>query len=162
AEALVARPRDPTDNATPSGASLAADLLARLGDLLGDADLLRRATWVLETATEAMSRYPQAFGHALGVADLLVHGATELALVGDPSSADFQALARAAGAEYAPSLVVAGGTPTVDVALLADRPLQGGRATAYLCRHYACEAPVTDPDALRARLHALIPARENS
>ena len=63
-------------------------------------------------------------------------------------------LARAAGEEYAPSLVIAGGESTAEIALLADRPSLEGRATAYLCRHYACEAPTTDPEALRAQLKA--------
>jgi len=158
-EALVARPRDATDNATPSGSSLAVELLARLGDLLGDADMTRRAAWVLETGVEAMARHPQAFGHALGVADLSIEGATELALVGDPAAEDFQALARAAGESYAPSLVLAGGASTAEIGLLADRPLRDGRATAYLCRHYACAQPVTEVDALREQLRALTPPR---
>ena len=43
-ERLVTRPRDITDNATPSGTSLAAELLARLADLLQDESRRRRAT----------------------------------------------------------------------------------------------------------------------
>ena len=155
AEQLVARPRDATDNATPAGSSLAADLLARLGDLLGEPEHLRRAAWVLETVAEAMMRYPQAFGHALGVADLVVHGATELALIGDPADDDFRALAAAAAREYAPSLVLAGGASTAEIALLADRPRRDGRATAYVCRHYTCEAPTTEPEELAAQIRAV-------
>jgi uncharacterized protein YyaL (SSP411 family) len=155
-ETLVTRPRDITDNATPSGTSLAAELLARLADLLHDESMRRRATYVLETMAEPMARHPAAFGHALGVVDLLVRGAIELAIVGDPASDDFRALSRAAAERYVPSLVLAGGHArnAPEIALLADRPTKSGRATAYVCRNYACEAPVTDAAALAAQLDA--------
>ena len=155
-ESLVTRPRDVTDNATPSGTSLAIELLARLGELLHEPTMRRRATYVLETLAEPMARHPAAFGHALGVTDLLVHGAVELAIVGDPAADDFRALERAAAERYVPALVLAGGPPehAGDIALLADRPARDGRATAYVCRDYTCEAPVTDAGALGAQLDA--------
>ncbi|MFL5614679.1 MAG: thioredoxin domain-containing protein [Gemmatimonadaceae bacterium] len=153
-ETLVTRPRDATDNATPSGTSLAVELLARLAELLQDESMRRRASYVLETLAEPMVRHPAAFGHALGVADLLVRGAIELAIVGDPAAEDFRALTRAAAERYVPSLVLAGGAPrrSAEIALLADRPAPGGRATAYVCRNYTCDAPVTDASALATRL----------
>ena len=155
-EPLVTRPRDVTDNATPSGTSLVTELLARLADLLQDESMRRRAVYVLETIAEPMARHPAAFGHALGTADLLVRGAVELAIVGDPLSDEFRALTRAAAERYVPSLVLAGGPARAAgaVALLADRPTTGGRATAYVCRNYACDAPVTDAAALGAQLDA--------
>ena len=154
AEALITRPRDLTDNAMPSGNSLAVELLLQLAELTGDDDLRRRAEWTLETLAEPLARYPLAFGHLLGAADLVVHGAVELALVGDPAAPDFAALARAAAARYVPSLVIAGGAPDAagDVALLAGRPAVGGRATAYVCRRYTCDAPTSDPAALMEQL----------
>ena len=156
AERLITRPREVTDNAVPAGNSLAAELLLRVGDVLHDEPLLRRGRRAVETLAEPMARYGQAFGHLLGAADLHVHGAVQLALVGDPAADDTRALHRAAFAAHVPSLVVAGGLPewSAGIALLADRPLQGGRATAYVCRGYVCELPVTDPAALDARLRA--------
>ena len=153
-EALVVRPRDVTDNATPSGTSLAAELLARLAELYHDADARRRATWIVETQIQTMQRYPSAFGHALGVADMLINGAVELAIVGDPAAADFKELERAAAERYVPSLVIAGGapSPTGEIALLAGRAMQDGRATAYVCRSYACEAPATSAEVLVRQL----------
>jgi uncharacterized protein len=156
-ENLVTRPRDITDNATPSGTSLAAELLLRLGDLLGDSDMTRRATFVLETVSEPMARYPLAFGHALTAADVAVFGATEVALVGDPRASDFHALARAAASVYVPTLVLAGGAPGTsdDIGLLRDRPLRNGAATAYVCRGYSCDAPTNDPTIVQAQLTTL-------
>jgi uncharacterized protein YyaL (SSP411 family) len=156
-ERLITRPRDVTDNATPSGTSLTAELLLRLSEVLHDADMRRRAIYVLETLAEPMAQHPAAFGNLLSTADMAVHGAVELALVGDPGRADFRALAGVAADQYVPSLVMAGGRPgeAEDVALLAGRPATGDRATAYLCRHYTCDAPVTEPAALANQLRGL-------
>jgi len=149
---LPTRPRDVTDNATPSGTSLAVELLLRLGDLLGEPELTRRASFVLETLAEPMARFPLAFGHALCAADFSVNGAVEVAITGDPAAADFAALDRAVARTFVPSLVLAGGRETDGIALLADRPAIDGRATAYVCRGYACERPVTDPVGLFEQL----------
>jgi uncharacterized protein YyaL (SSP411 family) len=154
-ERLVTRPRDVTDNATPSGTSLAVELLARLADLLQNEDMRRRASYVLETLAEPMAQHATAFGHALGAADLLVRGAVELAIVGDPQADDFRSLTRAAAERYIPVLVMAGGSgPDSDVPLLMDRSAPHGRATAYVCRNHSCDAPVTDPAALAAQLES--------
>jgi hypothetical protein len=155
-EALLTRPRDTTDNAVPSGTSLAVDLLLRLAELFGDAERRQRAKRVLESLSEPLARYASAFGHMLGVADMAVHGAVEVALAGDPATEDFRALAHAVGEEYVPSLVIAGGqTPAdapADIALLADKVPLRRQATAYVCRRYLCDEPVTDPEALPGQL----------
>jgi len=154
-EALITRPREPTDNAVPSGTSLAVELLARMAELYHDVDDRRRATYVLETLAPMIARYPTAFGHMLGAADMIVNGAVELALVGDPESADFMSLERAAAQRYLPSLVLAGGREAGDIALLQGRPMRDGTATAYLCRNYACDEPATSADLLDRQLDAL-------
>jgi uncharacterized protein len=153
-ETLITRPKDVTDNAVPSGTSLGVELLVRLAELFDDADARRRATHVAESLAPFVDRYPLAFGHLLGAADMLIRGAVELAIVGDPKSADFNALERAAAGRYVPALVVAGGTPRHDgeVALLRGRDMRDGHATAYVCRSYACEAPATTAAALEEQL----------
>jgi uncharacterized protein YyaL (SSP411 family) len=160
-EALLTRPRDVTDNATPSGTSLGVELLLRLGDVLGDSDMLRRANYVLETIAEPMARYPLAFGHALTAADIVVHGALELAMMGDPDADDFRALGGAAASIYVPSLILAGGLPenAQSITLLENREMRGGRATAYLCRGYVCDEPATAPQQLRRQLESAIGSR---
>ncbi|HEU4566200.1 MAG TPA: thioredoxin domain-containing protein [Gemmatimonadaceae bacterium] len=150
AEVLVARPREVTDNATPSGTSLAVELLLRLAELTGEEEARRRATRVLETLGEAMARHGAAFGHLLGAADLAINGAVEVALVGAPERLDFVSLRDEIARHYLPALALAGGLPeeAAGVALLDGRPMRDGRATAYVCRQYACEAPTTDPATL--------------
>jgi uncharacterized protein YyaL (SSP411 family) len=160
-ERLITRPRDITDNAVPSGTSLAAELLARVAELGHDVDARRRATYVVETLAPLMLRHPTGFGHLLGVADMLVHGATEIAIVGDPAADDFRTLEQVVASRFVPSLVLAGGDPAEGerIALLEGRTVRDGTlATAYVCRNYACEEPATTPDHLAAQLEALVPA----
>ena len=153
-QTLIARPRELTDNAVPAGNSLAAELLLRLGDLTGRDDDRRRGAWIVETLGEPLTRYPSAFGHALGAAELAVHGATEVALVGDVGAVDFEALVRETASHYLPSLVLAGGSASTSesLPLLRNRQTLGGKASAYVCRHYVCDAPVTDPRDLGEQL----------
>jgi uncharacterized protein YyaL (SSP411 family) len=156
-EALITRPRDVTDNAIPSGSSLAAELLLLLGDLFAEGEYTRRAAYLLETIAEPMARYPTAFGHALGAADLVVRGAVEVAIAGDPADERFGALSGVVANRYVPSLVLAGGERkgAKGIALLEGR---GGReAVAYVCRSYACDAPTSDPEVLALQLDALRP-----
>jgi hypothetical protein len=157
-EALVTRPRDVTDNAMPSGTSLAVDLMLRIAELTGDAELRRGASIVMETLAEPMVRYGPAFGHLLGAADMAVHGAVEVALVGRPGEPGFDALARTVAAQYIPSLVLAGGEPSSSqgLALFEGREMRNGKATAYVCRQFTCESPVTTSEALRDQLERAI------
>ena len=158
-EALITRPRDVTDNAVPSGNALIADLLLRLSVVSGEPRGAEHARQGCDEMSEALSRHPTAFGHLLGVADMALHGATEVALVGDVDSATFTALREALSSRYVPSLVVAGGAPAPDssLALLRGRSAEPGGATAYLCRQYQCEAPTSDPAELIEQLSAIHP-----
>jgi uncharacterized protein YyaL (SSP411 family) len=151
-ETLITRPRDIPDNAMPSGTSLAVELLLRLAELFDDAEARRRATYVVESLAQSMTRFPTAFGNLLGSADMIVHGAVELAIVGAVGSPDFTALERTAAESYVPSLVIAGGEPAAEVALLAGRTARDGRATAYVCRGYTCDEPATSGEMLAEQL----------
>jgi uncharacterized protein YyaL (SSP411 family) len=161
AEQLITRPRDSTDNATPSGTSLAVELLLHLSELEHDEEYRRRAVYTIETLAEPMTRFPTAFGHLLGCADMEINGAIEVALLGDSASAAFRALERAVAGQYVPSLVLAGGEARKSsrVKLLEDRPLVDGKPTAYVCRGYTCDRPVTEPDALSDQLETAAKAR---
>jgi uncharacterized protein len=154
AETLITRPRDATDNAMPSGTSLAVDLLLVLAELTHDADMRRRASFVLETMATPLIRYPSAFGHILGAADMAVNGAVEVAIAGSPGDKSFQALLHEVATHYVPSLVLAGGADTRGIALMEGRAPTRGAATAYVCRSYACEEPATSPEKLASQLEA--------
>jgi uncharacterized protein YyaL (SSP411 family) len=143
-ERLIVRPRDLTDNALPSGNSLACDLLARLGILMSIDEFRRMASSMVDALAEPIGRHPLAFGHLLGVADMLVNGSTELAIVGSPAAPGFTALDRAAAQTFIPALIVAGGVDET-IPLLAGRSTVNGAAAAYVCRNFVCDRPITDP-----------------
>jgi uncharacterized protein YyaL (SSP411 family) len=154
AERLITRPRDVTDNATPSGTSLAVELLLHLADLQQDTEYHRRAAFCLDALAEPMLRFPTAFGNLLSCADMELYGAIEVALIGEKSHPPFKALERAVAGRYVPSLVLAGGAPRSrsSIKLLENRPLVDDKPTAYVCRSYTCDKPVTDPDSLSDQL----------
>ncbi len=154
AESLISRPRDTTDNAMPSGTSLAVDLMLSISELTEDADMRRRATFVLESIATPMMRYPTAFGHMLCAADMAVNGAVEVAITGKRGDKEFGALEHEVAVHYVPSLVLAGGSDDADglIALLKDRQAGSRKAKAYVCRSYRCEEPATTPEVLAAQL----------
>jgi uncharacterized protein YyaL (SSP411 family) len=106
-----------------------------------------------------MTQHPSAFGHLLCALDTYLGPVKQVAVAGDPASDDTRALLDVVFAPFLPDKVVAvrppgreGDAAAAAIPLLADRPQQGGRATAYVCEHYTCQLPVTTPDALRAQL----------
>jgi uncharacterized protein YyaL (SSP411 family) len=153
-EQLLVRPREVTDNATPSGTSLVAELLLLWSQLDEEPEWRSMAETIVSRVGEAIGVYPQALGHIAGVAEAVVNGSAQLALVGDPSDAAFHAMTRRVGRVFVPSLVVAGG-PLDDEAhpaLMRDRVTVDGLPTAYVCRAYTCSVPTTDPDELERQL----------
>jgi hypothetical protein len=151
ADRLLTRPKELFDNALPSGSSLAAEVLQRLGLLMGDGELEEAGIGALRSMRDLMARAPTGFGAALGALDLYLGPSRELAIVGTP--AERGPLVAEAWREYRPRLVLAaaeaGETP---VPLLAGRGLVGGRAAAFVCERFACRLPVTSVEDLRAQL----------
>jgi len=153
-EQLIARPKDLFDNATPSGNAVAADVLLRLAALTANPDYQRAAQGVLELLQQPMTRYPLGFARSLSAADFLLSTPKEVVIVGDQADQDTQALLRVVFEPFLPNKVVAGvdGAHTADLPLLEGRERRYGHATAYVCEHYVCQAPTTDPEELRAQL----------
>jgi hypothetical protein len=152
AEALVARPQDPGDNATPSGWTAAAQALLTYAALTGSEPHRAAAERALGVVRAIGPRHPRAIGWGLAAAEAALDGPREVAVVGSRGDAAASALLRTALMGAAPGLVVAVGDPAEapGVALLRDRPLVGGRAAAYVCRRFVCAAPVTTPEELAA------------
>ena len=153
-ERLVVRPQDVTDNATPSGTSMAADVLLRAGTLLGEAGWVARATQLLERLGPVAAEAPTAFGRLLTALDFRLGKPVEIALIGDPLSPDTQALLREVRSRYLPNRLLAQ-APEEDgagIPLLRARGRLDGRATAYLCEGFVCQAPTTDPAELSRQL----------
>jgi uncharacterized protein YyaL (SSP411 family) len=157
AEALVVRPRDVIDNATPSGTSAAASALLRLGALLDENRFTTIATQVLERIAPLMAEAPSAVGNALCSLEVVLATPREVAIIGRADDVERQAMLRALDERYLPTVTIAARTPDdaeaeALVPLLAGRGEVAGRTAAYVCERYACRAPVTATGALLAEL----------
>jgi hypothetical protein len=149
-----ARQKDLDDSPTPSGGASAAFGLLRLARLTGEFEYERHALDVLRVRAPIVGEHPHGFGHALQALDFYLASVREVAIVGAGDGSDdagVAMLAQVVRGRYAPHVVLAGGDGD-DVPLLEGRTAVDGRAAAYVCEHFACQAPVTEPDALAAAL----------
>jgi uncharacterized protein YyaL (SSP411 family) len=141
-----ARRKDFEDSPVPAGNSSAAFALLRLARLSGCADYEEQASAALALLAPIAPRHPLAFGHALQAFDFGLARVREVAIVGPEPGP----LVRTARTSFRPHMVLAGGSGAVP--LLEHRAPVDGRAAAYVCEHFACQSPVTEPDQLAALL----------
>jgi uncharacterized protein YyaL (SSP411 family) len=153
-EALVLRPRDPMDNATPSGNSLAVELLLRGARLWEDEEFERVALRALSREMEPMKRFPSAFGRLLSVFSQAMTPTVEVSLLGNPLDPSFRHLLRTAHGPYIPTRMVVGGDPNTlpGIPVLEGRKPIDGAVTAYVCREYTCTPPIQDAEELAEQL----------
>ncbi|AMW12563.1 hypothetical protein A4E84_25615 [Streptomyces qaidamensis] len=154
AERLIRRPQDPTDNAAPSGWSAAAGALLGYAAHTGSEPHRTAAEKALGVVKALGPRVPRFIGWGLAVAEAVLDGPREVAVVG-PSLDDegTRSLHRTALLGTAPGAVVAVGVPESDeFPLVSGRPLVGGEPAAYVCRNFTCDAPTTEVERLRAVL----------
>jgi uncharacterized protein YyaL (SSP411 family) len=153
----VTRPRDWQDGATPSGNSVAANVLLRLGAMTGNQDYSERGSDILRAVARTMEEHPLAAGNYLSGLDFYLGPVKEVALAGDREREDLQALLNATYQRFEPNMIlgyVDEARPEIVEMLpfLQERAARDGRATAYVCEHFACLPPVHEADALLQQL----------
>jgi uncharacterized protein YyaL (SSP411 family) len=157
-ERLITRPKDPQDNAVPSGAAMATTVLLRLAAWTGEARYRDAAERALASVAGYLARYPTGFGQWLQAATFASADVVEVAVVGEPSDAATGRLLEPVWSTWRPFQVLAvapaDAVASSAVPLLADRVAIDGRPTAYVCRGFTCQLPVTDAAALRRQLDA--------
>ena len=152
-EKLIVRSKNPFDNATPSGNSVGAVALMRLGALLEQRQWSEMAEQILYLFGKHIKDIPTGFGNMVCALDLFLRQPTEVAVLGDPEKEDTAALLNVVNNNWRPEVVLCGCTDRDDdIPLLKDRTLKNGRATAYVCRNFVCSEPVTDAGALEKLL----------
>jgi uncharacterized protein len=158
-EELIVRSKDFLDNATPSGNSVAAEVLLRLAILTSNEEYSRKAVTIFRLLRDPLTRYPSAFGRLFAALDFYLSTPKEIAIIGPRDDAQTLALTREVWRRYVPNKVLAQAVETDTsaaelVPLLRGRPMVNGAATAYVCEHYTCQKPATTAAELAAQLTA--------
>jgi uncharacterized protein YyaL (SSP411 family) len=160
-EQLIARSRDGQDDALPNAGAVAAELCARLSYHFARDDLRVAAQRTVERSGAVLPRAPRAFASMLAVVDLLDAGPVEVALLGAADDPRTRALAAATAQVFLPNRILAhseGLEPPPDgvpvLPLLAGKRTVNGDSAVYICRDFACEAPLTEPARLISSLRA--------
>jgi uncharacterized protein len=151
-EQLITRPKDPQDNAVPSGGAMAATVLLRLAAFTGEGRYRDAAERAIGTVAGYLPRYPTGFAQWLVAASFAAGDAVEVAIVGDPGDSATRELLEPVWSTWRPFQVLAVASPaavaTSAVPLLHDRVAQDDRPTAYVCRDFVCSLPVNTVGAL--------------
>lgn len=148
-EALLFRPKNTQDNATPSANAMAARVLTLLNLFTGESHYTDDAEEAVSSLYPYLAQYPNAFAHWLGTAWLLMNEPQEVAIVGEVEAA--RALIEVVWGAFRPNTILAVGTSDT-IPLLANRDQLNGKPTAYVCQNFTCQLPVTNMQALAAQL----------
>ena len=171
-ESLIYRPADPADGPSPSGTFAVAGALLSYSALTGSAEHRAAVAGALRPLPAVASRYPRAAGWGLAVAEAMISGPAEIAIVGPPGDDRTGTLQRTALLAAPPGAVLAVGprrradgdgadgdsadgedaAVAVAIPLLAGRGLVGGAPGRLRLPELHLPLPVTDPEQLRAEL----------
>lgn len=159
AEQLLTRMKEIYDGAMPSGNSVAAYNLARLSKYVYDAELSQKADELLQSFAGAAERYPTGHAMLLTALDFVVSSSMEIVIAGDPAKPETMQMIESVRSRFLPNAVVfvVPNGPDGDrvrqiIPLVQDKRSLGGRTTAYVCEHFACQAPTDDVEELEQLL----------
>ncbi|MBN4925674.1 thioredoxin domain-containing protein [Hoyosella rhizosphaerae] len=153
ADALITRPRDPLDGATPSGASTLTEALLALSVVTDPAktdQYAAAASRSLARAVVALQQAPRSAGHWFAVAEAAQHGPLQVVVSATDDSPGDALVSDARRSAPGGAIVVAAEVDSTP--LLHDRPPVDGHATAYVCRGFVCDTPRTTQEGLRQAL----------
>jgi uncharacterized protein YyaL (SSP411 family) len=155
AEELIARSKHPHDGAIPSANSVQALNMLRLAILLDEKRYKEKGESILRTFEPLAKESPTAFERLLCAADFYHAKVKEIAIIGEPTAPETQALVHAVYDRYLPNKVVVHAADQADesaMPLLKGKRRINGQATAYVCEQYRCKLPVTSVADLRKQL----------
>ncbi len=157
---LVAPPWPLEDAAVPAAHSVAADVLLRFGHLTQKKLYQEAGHDVLRANAADMAKAPTAYAYALLALDFALGPRQEIVVVGPRQREDTKTLWKTVQQTYLPRAVTVlhdpeDGAKRTLLPFLARQPMQGGKATAYVCENFTCKLPVTDPGKLVEQLAAL-------
>lgn len=153
AENLLVRSKEIYDGAEPSGNSVAALNLIRIGRLTGNTEYDKKTEQLERAFATSVEQHASGYTQFLLAVDYSVGPAYEVVIAGDSKKADTKAMLTALQSRYTPNKVVllrpTEAEPPEVVALAEFTRYQKaiqGKATAYVCLNYMCKAPTTSID----------------
>ncbi len=150
-EELLVRNKDYYDNATPSGNSVAADVLQKLAKFYGDERSERFAVTVQRLSAAQIKRHPQGFGRILSSIEFHLSTVKEIVIVGKKGNELEEVLSKT----YLPnSIIMRSSDPSSsDLTAFEGREMIDGKAAAYVCENFVCGLPVTNAEDLKKAIH---------
>lgn len=159
-EKLISRPKEIYDGAIPSGNSVAAMNFLRLARLTGDRELEAMADAQLKTFIGVVEKSPVSYSHFMTAVLFALYPTKEVIISGDRQSEDTQDMIRVLHEGFSPQVVSLLNTGNEEmeslfeaVPFIREQKALGGKATAYVCQNYACQAPLTNAGALQEVLY---------
>jgi uncharacterized protein YyaL (SSP411 family) len=150
-ESLIIKTKDLYDGAIPSGNAVAALNLLRLGRMTGNVALEKKAEQLIGAASGTVRTYPASYTQLLGAIDFLIGPSREIVIAGDPALTDTREMIKTVQRKFLPNKVLLFHPAGPDAGRLVELvPFvknmlpRDGRPTAYVCKNFACQAPITD------------------
>ena len=148
---VLVRMKEDYDGAEPSPTSVAALNLLTLGHLTGERAYADRATEAIASFGGRLDEQGRAVPLMAAALSTSIAGGEQIVMVGRRGAEDTTAMWTAANRKYRPFAVMTLVDPSQQAALAVHMPwiaqmkMIDGKATAYVCRGFACDAPSTDP-----------------
>jgi uncharacterized protein YyaL (SSP411 family) len=160
-EKLISRGKDLYDGATPSGNSITALNLLRLGRMTGNIDLEQKADQLFGNFSATVAGYPMTYTQFLNALDFGLGPGQEIVVAGNPAEETARAMISMIQQSFSPNKVLLMRpydekdlqkacrlAPFLEPLVpLHDRP------TVFLCTHYACRSPITELEELKKGLN---------
>ena len=154
ADGVLPRSFDPSDNAYPSGGAALASAMLLWEDLIGTTGQVSSSS-LLAGAHTIMGNHPRFAGMWLATLTNQVRGPIQIVIVGPESATRAELVHTAVTAAPNGSICLSVPEPTPALALTTERTELAGQPTAYVCHHFTCSLPITDPHELRAHISRL-------
>lgn len=155
-ESLIIRPINFQDNAIPSGAAIAADVLLKMAVITGRKEFEQYGKDTLKSSVPMLNQYPLGAGHWLCVLDFYLDKTKEIVVLGKSKSCDTKELVAEVFRHYIPNRVFVGNDvedETVsNLPILQRKNLVNGKATAFVCEDYVCSLPSSTPESFAKQL----------
>jgi uncharacterized protein YyaL (SSP411 family) len=150
---LVLRVKEDYDGAEPSGNSIAVTNLVRLAQITNSEPFRQSAGRALSALSSRLSMVPAAVPQLMAACEFVIGKPREIIFAGDCNDPGMRALLHELHRRFVPHRVVllvdsadARAVLSVGIPSIASMPPVAGRAAVYVCRDYACQLPVSEPD----------------